>query len=86
MTPVYNSITPEYNRYVTPVYNSITSEYNRYVTPVYNKFLKYFRKFHKTGDLVSINGVDNKLLYNVANRNHDYLEATTKFGILVLTT
>ena len=36
MTPVYNNITPEYNRYVTPVYNNITPEYNRYVTPVYN--------------------------------------------------
>ena len=32
MTPVYNNITPEYNRYVTPY----TTEYNRYVTPAYN--------------------------------------------------
>jgi len=25
MTPVYNNITPEYNRYVTPVYNRTTT-------------------------------------------------------------
>jgi len=37
MTPVYNNITPEYNRYMTPVYNNITPEYNGYVTPVHNK-------------------------------------------------
>lgn len=50
------------------------------------QFFKYFRQFRKTGDLVSLNGVDSKSLHNVANRNHDYLEVTIKIRISVLNT
>ena len=49
-------------------------------------FFKYFRQFRKRCHLVSLNGADSKLLHNVANRNHDYLEATIKIRISVLNT
>jgi len=50
------------------------------------QFFKYLWQFVTTVDLVSLNGVDSKLLHNVANRNHDYLEATIKIRISVLNT
>jgi hypothetical protein len=50
------------------------------------QFFKYLRQFRKKGHLVSLKGVDSKLLHNVANRNHDYLEATINIRISVLNT